>query len=63
MRVVALEYDREAKIPWDSPERDYIITRTLREFMRTVAQAIRDGEIVREPDSTVFVGACAIPQW
>jgi hypothetical protein len=60
---VALCYDAGQQIPWESSDHDYILKRTLRGFMKSIAAAIKLGLVREEPQGKFYLHTFPIPQW
>ena len=60
---VAMEYDADQVIPWDTSTRDFVILRTLRDFMYTVAQCVRNNEVTVHDDGKTWLNGFLIPEW
>lgn len=60
---VALCYDAEDRIPWDRPDHDYILKRTLRGFMKSIAAAVKLGFVKEDQQGRICLHAFPIPEW
>ena len=60
---VALNYDSDERIPWESSDHDYILKRTLRGFMKSIAAAIKLGLVKEDPQGRFYLHSFSIPEW
>lgn len=60
---IALCYDADERIPWESSDHDYILKRTLRGFMTSIAVAIKHGLVHEDSSGKRYLHAFHIPEW
>jgi len=59
---IALCYNADERIPWEGSDHDYILKRTLRGFMKSIAAAVKHG-LVKEQQGQFYLHTFPIPQW
>jgi len=60
---IALSYDSDERIPWGSSDRDHILRRTLRGFMKSIAVAVKLGVVKEDSQGRFYLHAFLIPEW